>query len=32
MLRLYTTYSPPEHEPGVEHDTKADQAADPNED
>lgn len=32
MLRLYTTYSPPEHAPGVEHDTKADQAADPNED
>jgi mannose-6-phosphate isomerase-like protein (cupin superfamily) len=32
MLRLYTTYSPPEHAPGVEHDTKADQAADSNED
>lgn len=32
MLRLYTTYSPPEHAPGVEHDTKADQAADPKED
>ncbi|HSH26470.1 MAG TPA: cupin domain-containing protein [Wenzhouxiangella sp.] len=24
MLRLYTTYSPPEHEPGTEHATKAD--------
>ncbi|NBB92726.1 MAG: cupin domain-containing protein [Gammaproteobacteria bacterium] len=22
MLRLYTTYSPPEHEPGTEHETK----------
>jgi hypothetical protein len=32
MMRLYTTYSPPEHEPGTEHDTKADAEADPNED
>ena len=32
MLRLYTTYSPPEHAPGTEHDTKADAEADPNED
>lgn len=24
MLRLYTTYSPPEHEPGTEHESKAD--------
>ncbi|RFF29315.1 cupin domain-containing protein [Wenzhouxiangella sediminis] len=24
MLKLYTTYSPPEHEPGTEHATKAD--------
>jgi mannose-6-phosphate isomerase-like protein (cupin superfamily) len=24
MLRLFTTYSPPEHEPGTEHETKAD--------
>jgi mannose-6-phosphate isomerase-like protein (cupin superfamily) len=24
MLRLYTTYSPPEHEPGTEHETKQD--------
>jgi mannose-6-phosphate isomerase-like protein (cupin superfamily) len=32
MLRLYTTYSPPEHEPGTEHPTKADEEADPNED
>lgn len=23
MLKLYTTYSPPEHEPGTEHATKA---------
>jgi len=23
MLRLFTTYSPPEHEPGTEHETKA---------
>ena len=23
MLKLYTTYSPPEHEAGTEHDTKA---------
>ncbi len=23
MLRLYTTYSPPEHEPGTEHATRA---------
>lgn len=23
MLRLYTTYSPPEHEPGTEHESKA---------
>lgn len=23
MLKLYTTYSPPEHEPGTEHETKA---------
>lgn len=22
MLKLYTTYSPPEHEPGTEHETK----------
>ena len=31
-LKLYTTYSPPEHKPGKEHDTKADQDADPDED
>ena len=31
-LKLYTTYSPPEHEPGTEHETKADADADPNED
>ena len=24
MLKLYTTYSPPEHEPGTEHATRAD--------
>ena len=24
MLKLFTTYSPPEHEPGTEHATKAD--------
>lgn len=24
MLRLFTTYSPPEHEPGTEHKTKSD--------
>lgn len=24
MLKLFTTYSPPEHEPGTEHETKAD--------
>lgn len=24
MLKLFTTYSPPEHEAGTEHDTKAD--------
>ena len=24
MLKLYTTYSPPEHAPGTEHETKAD--------
>ncbi|MGJ8604003.1 MAG: cupin domain-containing protein [Marivita sp.] len=29
MLRLFTTYSPPEHAPGTEHGTKADQEADP---
>lgn len=23
MLKLFTTYSPPEHDPGTEHDTKA---------
>lgn len=23
MLKLYTTYSPPEHEPGTEHETKS---------
>jgi mannose-6-phosphate isomerase-like protein (cupin superfamily) len=27
-LKLYTTYSPPEHEPGVEHETKAEADAD----
>ena len=32
MMRLYTTYSPPEHEPGTEHESKADAEADPNED
>lgn len=32
MMRLYTTYSPPEHEPGTEHKSKADAEADPNED
>ena len=28
MLKLFTTYSPPEHEPGTEHATKADADAD----
>lgn len=28
MLKLFTTYSPPEHEPGTEHVTKADAEAD----
>jgi len=28
MLKLFTTYSPPEHEPGTEHATKADAEAD----
>ncbi len=28
MLKLYTTYSPPEHEPGTEHETKAEADAD----
>lgn len=28
MLKLYTTYSPPEHEEGTEHATKADADAD----
>jgi mannose-6-phosphate isomerase-like protein (cupin superfamily) len=28
MLKLFTTYSPPEHEPGTEHDTKAEADAD----
>jgi mannose-6-phosphate isomerase-like protein (cupin superfamily) len=28
MLKLYTTYSPPEHEPGTEHATKAEADAD----
>lgn len=28
MLKLFTTYSPPEHEPGTEHETKADADAD----
>lgn len=28
MLKLFTTYSPPEHEAGTEHDTKADADAD----
>ncbi|MEQ8861756.1 MAG: cupin domain-containing protein [Pseudomonadales bacterium] len=28
MLRLFTTYSPPEHEPGTEHSTKADADSD----
>lgn len=32
MMRLYTTYSPPEHEPGTEYESKADAEADPNED
>lgn len=27
-LKLYTTYSPPEHAPGTEHDTKAEADAD----
>lgn len=31
MMRLYTTYSPPEHAPGTEHDDKAEAEADPNE-
>jgi len=29
MLKLYTFYAPPEHEPGTEHDTKAEADADP---
>ena len=28
VLKLFTTYSPPEHEPGTEHATKADADAD----
>jgi mannose-6-phosphate isomerase-like protein (cupin superfamily) len=28
MLKLFTTYSPPEHEPGTEHATKAEAEAD----
>lgn len=28
MLKLFTTYSPPEHEPGTEHATKAEADAD----
>ena len=28
MLKLFTTYSPPEHEPGTEHETKAEADAD----
>jgi len=28
MLKLFTTYSPPEHEPGTEHETKAEAEAD----
>ena len=28
VLKLFTTYSPPEHEPGTEHETKADADAD----
>ena len=28
MLKLYTTYSPPEHEPGTEHATKSEADAD----
>lgn len=28
MLKLFTTYSPPEHEPGTEHVTKADADSD----
>ena len=28
MLKLFTTYSPPEHAPGTEHETKADADAD----
>ncbi|MGM0915243.1 MAG: cupin domain-containing protein [Pseudomonadota bacterium] len=28
MLKLYTTYSPPEHEPGTEHATKGEADAD----
>lgn len=28
MLKLFTTYSPPEHDPGTEHDTKAEADAD----
>lgn len=32
MLKLFTTYSPPEHAAGTEHATKAEADADPNED
>jgi len=28
MLKLFTTYSPPEHEPGIEHATKSEADAD----
>jgi hypothetical protein len=28
MLKLFTTYSPPEHKPGTEHATKAEADAD----
>jgi len=28
MLKLFTTYSPPEHEPGTEYATKAEAEAD----
>ncbi|MGY9048200.1 cupin [Puniceibacterium antarcticum] len=31
-LKLYTTYGPPEHAPGTEHDTKSEADADPAED